>query len=708
MSTTENRDLLIELGTEELPPKALKKLSDAFTIGIVSGLKEAQLNFGQVDSFATPRRLAVLIHGLDVAQPDRNVEKKGPAVKAAYDADGNPTKALEGFSRSCGVTPDQLEKIETPKGDWLVFREQQQGEQSNQLIPNIIKASLNKLPIPKRMRWGALDSEFVRPVQWLLILFGDEVVDTEILSQKSGRITRGHRFHCPEPITIDTPASYAETLKEQGRVIADYSERRALVEQQVIAAAKEAGGEAIIDPNLLDEVTGLVEWPTAVVGNFDNKFLEVPPECLISAMKGHQKYFHMVDKSKHLLPGFITLSNIESTNPDVVRHGNERVINPRLTDAMFFWEQDSKHSLESHLPGLAKVVFQKQLGTLRDKTDRIVELSQSIASELGVDREKVALAAMLSKCDLMTEMVGEFPDLQGLMGYYYARKEGISEETAKALDECYMPRNAADSLPEGEIGQIVAIADRIDTMIGIFGIGQKPSGTKDPFALRRASLALLRIMIEKGLDLDLEQLLQQASENLKEQLSEDADSLLLENLADQTVALEAADYTLERVNAYYHDKGVHYSVIDAVLALRPTSPLDLDQRIAAVAEFQKLEEAESLAAANKRIGNILRKVEGGVADIYDSALLHEEAEKALASQLEEITAQVEPLFSSRNYTDGLKQLAQMRDTVDHFFDKVMVMDDNEAIRNNRLALLKRLNRLFTRVADLSLLKRDSK
>ncbi|MDH3353694.1 MAG: glycine--tRNA ligase subunit beta [Chromatiales bacterium] len=708
MSVIENRDLLIELGTEELPPKALKKLSDAFTKGIVSGLKGAQLNFGQVDSFATPRRLAVLIHGLDTAQPNRDVEKKGPAVKAAYDADGNPTKALEGFSRSCGITPDQLEKIETPKGEWLVFREQQQGEQTSQLIPDMIKESLHKLPIPKRMRWGALDSEFVRPVQWLLILFGDEVVDTEILSQKSGRITRGHRFHCPEPITITTPASYAETLKGQGRVIADYAERKNLIEQQVIAAAKEAKGEAVIDPNLLDEVTGLVEWPIAVVGNFDKKFLEVPPESLISAMKGHQKYFHMVDESQQLLPNFITLSNIESSNPDVVRHGNERVITPRLTDAMFFWEQDAKHSLESRLGSLSKVVFQKQLGTLRDKTDRIVELSQSIASELGSDREQAALAAMLSKCDLMTEMVGEFPDLQGLMGYYYAKKEGISEKTAKALDECYMPRNAADNLPEGEIGQIVAIADRIDTLVGIFGIGQKPTGTKDPFALRRASLALLRIMIEKGLDLDLEKLLQQASENLKNQLSDDADSLLLENLTDQTVALEAMDYTLERVNAYYQDRGVHYSVIDAVLALRPTSPLDLDQRISAVAAFQKLDEAESLAAANKRIGNILRKVEGGVSDNYDSALFNEEAEKALAIQLEEVTAQVEPLFSSRNYTDGLKQLAHMRDSVDHFFDSVMVMDDDEAIRNNRLALLKRLNQLFTHVADLSLLKGDSK
>lgn len=697
----ENRDLLIEIGTEELPPKALKKLSNAFTKGVVDGLNDADLNFGEVDSYATPRRLAVLIHGLDVAQPDRNVEKKGPAVKAAYDADGNPTKALEGFSRSCGVTPDQLEKIETPKGDWLVFREQQQGEQTAQLIPEITKASLNKLPIPKRMRWGDLSSEFVRPVQWLVVLFGDEIIDTEILSQKSGRITRGHRFHCPEPITIDTPASYASILREQGRVIADYAERKNLIKQQVITAASDAGGTAVIDPNLLDEVTGLVEWPTAVVGNFDEKFLEVPPECLISAMKGHQKYFHMLDDSKRLLPNFITLSNIESSNPDVVRHGNERVINPRLTDARFFWELDSKHPLESKLTALAKVVFQKQLGTLRDKTDRIVELSQTVASQLNVDREQVALAAMLSKCDLMTEMVGEFPDLQGLMGYYYARKEGIAEETAKALDECYMPRNAADNLPEGKIGQVVAIADRVDTLVGIFAIGQKPTGTKDPFALRRASLALLRIMIEKGLDLDLEQLLQQASDNLLNQLTDDADSMLPDNLKDHSAAQQAVDYTFERVNAYYQDRGIHHSVVDAVLALRPTSPLDMDQRISAVTEFKKLEEAESLAAANKRIGNILRKVEGGVADNYDSTLFSEEAEKALAEQLEALTTKVEPLFSSRSYTDGLKQLAQMRDPVDRFFDEVMVMADDDTIRQNRLALLKRLNQLFGHVADLS-------
>jgi len=697
----ENRDLLIELGTEELPPMALKKLSDAFTRGIEDGLKGAQLNFGQVDSYATPRRLAVVIHGLDVSQPNRDVEKRGPAIKAAYDADGNPTRALEGFSRSCGISPDQLEKIETPKGEWLVYREQQTGEQTSQLIPDIIRDSLHKLPIPKRMRWGALESEFVRPVQWLVILFGDEVVDSEILSQNSGRTTRGHRFHCPEPITIDSPANYAARLKEQGRVIADYAERRALIEQQVIAAAKDSGGVAVIDPNLLDEVTGLVEWPTAVVGCFNEKFLEVPPECLISAMKGHQKYFHMLDERQRLLPNFITLSNIESSNPDVVRHGNERVITPRLTDARFFWEQDCKNSLESHLGGLAKVVFQKQLGTLRDKTDRIVELSQTIAAELGIDREQVALAAMLSKCDLMTEMVGEFPDLQGLMGYYYARNEGIAETTAKALDECYMPRNAADDLPAGEIGQVVAIADRIDTLIGIFGIGQKPSGTKDPFALRRASLAVLRIMIEKRLSLDLEQLLRQASENLKSQLTEDADSLLLENLKDQTIALEALDYIFERVNAYYQDRGVNHSVIDAVLALRPTSPLDLDQRISAVQEFKKLDEAESLAAANKRIGNILRKAEERIPDSYDSALFIEEAETTLASQLEKVSSAVVPLFSQREYTEGLKQLAHMRNPVDRFFDDVMVMADDDAVRINRLALLKRLNKLFTHVADLS-------
>jgi glycyl-tRNA synthetase beta chain len=420
-------------------------------------------------------------------------------------------------------------------------------------------------------------------------------------------------------------------------------------------------------------------------------------------MKGHQKYFHMIDESKHLLPRFITLSNIESRNPEIVQRGNERVITPRLTDARFFWEQDSRHSLESHLSGLAKVVFQKQLGTLRDKTDRVVELSQTIASQLGADREQVALAAMLSKCDLLTQMVSEFPDLQGLMGYYYARNEGIAEETARALDECYMPRNAADNLPAGRIGQIVAIADRIDTLIGIFGIGQKPSGTKDPFALRRASLALLRIMIEKELDLDLELLLQQASDNLKEQLGDDADVLLLENLTDQTVALEAVDYILERVNGYYLDRGVAHSVIDAVLALRPTSPLDIDLRIAAVAEFQKLEEATSLAAANKRIGNILRKVEGDISNDYDHTLFTEAAEKNLAAQLEKVSALVEPLFAIRNYTDGLKQLAQLRDPVDQFFDDVMVMSDDAAIRQNRLALLKRLNLLFTQVADLSLL-----
>lgn len=689
---SKKKDLLIEIGTEELPPKALLKLSNAFTAGTEEGLKKAELDFTAVESFATPRRLAVLVKGLDDAQADKEVERRGPAVAAAFDTDGKPTKATEGFARSCGITPDQLETIQTDKGDWLVFRSNQKGQATAELIPGILNDALAKLPIPKRMRWGDLESEFVRPVHWVVLLFGDEVIDTEILSVHSGRDTRGHRFHAPEPIQIKAPATYAATLKESGKVLADFAERRELIRKQVVEAATKAGGNAVIDEDLLDEVTGLVEWPTAVVGSFEERFLDVPPECLISAMKGHQKYFHMVDGAGKLMPNFITLSNIDSRHLEYVREGNERVIRPRLTDADFFWSQDRKQKLEAFGESLKTVVFQQKLGTVYDKSQRVSDLAAMIATMIGGDAKLAARAATLAKCDLMSNMVGEFPELQGIMGRYYAQHDGEPAEVAAALDEQYMPRFAGDNLPQGKTGQAVAIADKLDTLIGIFGIGQVPSGDKDPFALRRAALGALRIIIEQRLDLDLLEMLNLATE---------ANKGLFDN---DSVTIQVFDFMMGRLKAYYQEQGIAADTFEAVLAQRPTRPLDFDARLKAVTAFRELAEAESLAAANKRIGNILKKSSEAIPAKVDDKLLQESAEKALHKDVEAMAKKVAPLFAKRDYESALKQLAGLREVVDNFFDQVMVMAEDPKIRANRLALLGQLRGLFLEVADLSLLQ----
>jgi glycyl-tRNA synthetase beta chain len=686
------QDLLIEIGTEELPPTALKRLSDAFTNGIVAGLEKAELEYGEVKPYATPRRLAVLVHNLDTTQSDKEVEKRGPALKAAFDDDGNPTKATEGFARSCGVTPDELETMESDKGAWLVYRSTQKGQATAELIPEIVLESLHKLPIPKRMRWGDLDAEFVRPVHWVVMLFGDEVIDAEILSVKSGRDTYGHRFHHPDPIFLGEPAAYAPILETTGHVIADFNDRREAIRAQVMEAAEKSGGRAVIDEELLDEVTGLVEWPLAVVGSFEERFLEVPSECLISAMKGHQKYFHMVDGEGKLMPNFITVSNIDSRKPDYVREGNERVIRPRLTDADFFWNQDKKQKLESRLESLKSVTFQKKLGSLYDKSQRVATLAEYIAKVIGGDGTKTARAAQLAKCDLMTDMVFEFTELQGIMGRYYATHDGEDAEVATALDEQYMPRFAGDELPSGKAGQALAIAEKLDTLIGIFGIGQVPSGDKDPFALRRAALGALRIIIEKGLDLDLKAALEQSAES---------NNGLFDN---PQVTSQVFDFMMGRLKAYYHDAGVAPDTFEAVLAQQPSQPLDFDARLKAVTAFRQLPEAQSLAAANKRIGNILKKAEEAIPDEVDSTLFADEAEKALAAKIEEMAGIVTPLFSARNYEAALKELAALRPEVDTFFDEVMVMAEDATIRTNRLALLKRLSSLFLEVADLGQLQ----
>ena len=691
------RDLLIEIGTEELPPKALRKLSEAFGRGIVEELKAADLAYGEVSLFASPRRLAVLVADLIEKQADKKIERRGPALTAAFDEEGCPSKAAEGFARSCGVASvADLERMETNKGAWLVYRAKQPGQNTTALIPDIVRTALDKLPIPKRMRWADLDAQFVRPVRWLVLLFGNDVINTEILCVTSGRETRGHRFHHPETLYIAEPAGYAPLLETEGRVIADFATRREAVRAQVLEAGEQSGGNAVIDDALLDEVTAMVEWPVAIAGNFEERYLDVPAEALILTMKTNQKYFHVIDANGKLMPHFITVANIDSTNPDMVRDGNERVVRPRLADAEFFWTQDRKQKLGSHIEKLKTILFQKELGTLYDKTQRVAQLAGSIATKLSANKEWAERAAWLAKCDLMTEMVCEFPDLQGIMGRYYALHDGEAEEVALAQDEQYMPRFAGDELPATVTGQAVAIADKLDTLVGMFGIGQPPTGSKDPFALRRSALGLLRIIIECQLPLDLPDMVQQASAAL-------SDKIIAKNVVDQVV-----DFMMDRLRAYYKDSGVAAEVFESVLAQRPTQPFDFDRRVRAVNHFLSLPEANSLAAANKRIANILRQADEKnivVPDVIDISKLADISEQALAAQLKTMAQQVTPLFDNRDYEPALARLAGLRETVDQFFDKVMVMTDDAALRDNRLALLTQLQNLFLRVADLSRLQK---
>ncbi|NOQ93355.1 MAG: glycine--tRNA ligase subunit beta [Methylophaga sp.] len=688
MSNT--RDLLIELGTEELPPKALKKLIQAFESGIKQGLEKAELNFDSIRSYAAPRRMAVVVDGLQVRQEDRIVERRGPAVTAAFDDDGNPTRAVQGFARSCGVEVEELGKLETDKGAWLVFKKQQTGAEADSLIPEILQQALNDLPIPKRMRWSDLPGEFVRPVHWLVLLFGDEVIPVELLGVTSGRESRGHRFHHPETIRIQSAQTYAPQLETEGHVLVDMTARREAIHGQVLEIAIKLGGEAVLNEDLLDEVTGLVEWPVALSGSYDKRFLELPAEALISSMEEHQKYFAVRDKSGDLLPYFITICNIESRDPAQVIAGNERVILPRLSDSAFFWETDRKRPLADRQEQLKTIVFQNKLGSVFDKSARVAKLAAVIATEIGGDAQLAERAALLAKCDLVTEMVGEFPDLQGIMGRYYARLDGEHDDVAEALDEQYLPRFAGDKLPQTISGQAVSLAEKLDTLVGLFGIGQPPTGVKDPFALRRAALGVLRIVIENKLDLDLSALLEQAQQGFDDKLTEKA------------VTAQVMQYFFDRLRGYAQDKGVKADVFESVLAVTPTRPLDFMQRLTAVAEFRQLEQAEALAAGNKRIGNILRKNDAeGDAGAIDDSLLVEAAEQALAKKLIIVKSAVEPLMAKADYAGVLNTLAEMRETVDGFFDEVMVMADDLTIRANRLALLNQTRALFLGVADIS-------
>jgi len=684
------RDLLIELGTEELPPKALKKLIQAFESGVQQGLEKSALQFESIQSYAAPRRMAMIVNGLQISQQDRMVERRGPAVAAAFDDEGNPTRAVQGFAKSCGVEVAELETMETNKGAWLVFKQQQKGADAASLIPDIVQKSLNDLPVPKRMRWSDLPGEFVRPVHWLILLLGDDVIPMDLLGVTSDRESRGHRFHHPAAIRIQSAQTYVPQLETEGHVLVDMTARREAIRGQVLEIATQLGGEAVLNEDLLDEVTGLVEWPVALSGSYDKRFLELPAEALISSMEEHQKYFAVRDDSGDLLPYFITICNIESRDPAQVIAGNERVILPRLSDSAFFWETDRKRPLADRQQQLKTIVFQNKLGTVFDKSARVAKLAAVIAEKIEGDASLAERAALLAKCDLVTEMVGEFPDLQGIMGRYYARLDGEDNDVAEALDEQYRPRFAGDRLPKTKTGQALSLAEKIDTLVGLFGIGQPPTGVKDPFALRRAALGVLRIIIENKLDIDLLDLLKQAQFGFDNILSE------------QDVSEQLMKYFFDRLRGYTQDKGFKADVFEAVLAVKPTKLLDFMQRLTAVTEFRKLEQAEALAAGNKRIGNILRKndAEGEVGNVNET-LLSEVAEKALAETLKSVSAQVKPLMKNHDYAGVLTSLAAMRETVDGFFDEVMVMDEDLTVRQNRLVLLNQTRALFLGVADIS-------
>ncbi|MCT8565156.1 glycine--tRNA ligase subunit beta [Glaesserella parasuis] len=688
--TTQN--FLAEIGTEELPPKALKNLATAFAENVEAELNQAGLSFDKVEWFAAPRRLAVKVLGLATSQPSKEVEKRGPAVSAAFDAEGKPTKAAEGWAKGCGITVEQAERIATDKGEWLVHRAVIEGQPTKNLLVGMISNALAKLPIPKTMRWGDKTEQFVRPVHTVTLLLGDELIEGEILGVASGTTVRGHRFLGEREFQISHADQYPALLKEKGSVVADFNERKALILAKAQEKATALGGVADIEEDLLDEVTSLVEYPNVLAAKFEERFLAVPAEALVYTMKGDQKYFPIYDKEGKLLPHFIFVSNINPEDPSKIIEGNEKVVRPRLTDAEFFFKTDLKQRLEDQLPRLETVLFQQQLGTLRDKTARIEQLAGEIAKQIGADETKAKRAGLLSKCDLMTNMVFEFTDTQGVMGMHYARYDGEDEEVAVALNEQYMPRFAGDELPKSLVASSVALADKFDTLTGIFGIGQAPKGSADPFALRRAALGALRIIVEKNLPLDLSDLVATSAK------------LFGDKLTNSNVVEEVVDFMLGRFRAWYQDEGIAVDVIQAVLTRRPTRPADFDARVRAVSHFRTLDSAEALAAANKRVSNILAKVEGEISSEIDRTLLVETEEKALVEQIITLQAELAPLFEKGEYQTALDRLAGLREVVDNFFDKVMVNAEDPKLRQNRQAILNNLRNLFLQVADISLLQ----
>lgn len=684
-------NLLIELGTEELPPKALRKLAESFLTNFTEELTKADLAFKSAVWYAAPRRLAINVTELAIAQADKIVEKRGPAVSSAFDAEGKPTKAAEGWARGNGITVDQAERLVTDKGEWLVYNAKVEGVETKSLIAAMAQRALDKLPIPKPMRWGSSKTQFIRPVHTATMLLGSELIEGELLGIKSARNVRGHRF-MGTGFELDHADNYLTQLKEKGKVIADYESRKALIKADAEKAAAKIGGTADIEDDLLEEVTSLVEWPVVLTASFEEKFLNVPSEALVYTMKGDQKYFPVFDDAGKLLPNFIFVANIESKDPAQIIAGNEKVVRPRLADAEFFFNTDKKHTLESRLPSLETVLFQQQLGTLKDKVTRISALAAFIAEQTGANAVDAARAGLLSKTDLMTNMVMEFTDTQGTMGMHYARLDGETEAVALAMEEQYKPKFSGDTVPTAAVSCAVALADKLDTLVGIFGIGQAPKGAADPFALRRAAIGVLRIIVENKLPLDLVTLIAKAQE------------LHGTNLSNANASDEVLEFLMARFRAWYQDKGIDVDVILAVLARRPTRPADFDSRINAVSHFRSLEASSALAAANKRVSNILAKVEGELPTAINSALLAEAAEQALAAKLAELQPQLAPLFANADYQQALTLLSSLRESVDQFFEDVMVMADDEALKNNRLALLNNLREQFLHVADISLLQ----
>ena len=685
-------DFLVEIGTEELPPKALRALMEAFGANLEAGIDDARLAHGDVRSYASPRRLAVAVEKLARSQGDRNIEQKGPPVRVAFDADGNPTPAATAFATKCGTTVEQLDRIETEKGEWLVFHTVEKGKTAAELLPDIIERSLGSLPIPRRMRWGAGDAEFVRPVHWLVLLHGEDVMDASVMSIAAGRVSRGHRFHSSGPVSISAPDDYLGALEKDGFVIADFARRRQMIVEGVAAAAERVGGNIVDGEALYDEVAALVEWPVPIVGAFDEVYLELPREVVISTLTGHQRYFPVADDRGMLLPHFVTVANLESKDPEQVIEGNERVIRPRLADAAFFWDSDRKKTLDERQETLRDVVYQQGLGSIFDKSQRTGRLVAWLAGQLGADTATVERAAALAKCDLVTGMVGEFPDLQGTMGRYYALAGGEPEAVADAIGEQYLPRFAGDELPESLPGQMLAVADKLDTLAGVFAVGKKPSGNRDPFGLRRAALGIVRILIERGIDVDLKAMIAKA-------VAEQPDG---KTPADE-LGTELYGFITDRLRRYFLDRdaGLGVETFEAVMVRQPASLVDFDRRLAAVQTFARLDQAESLAAANKRIANILRKAGDPQGLVVSTGLFELDAEQALHNALENAREKVSPMLEQRRYAEILNKLADLRDPVDRFFDDVMVMADDDAVRQNRLALLGELRALFLDVADIS-------
>ncbi len=684
-----NKNLLVELGTEELPPKALRKLAVAFKDGFTNELKKSDLSFSSVEWYATPRRLALKVIGLSEKQPDKSVEIKGPSVQVAF-KDGQPTQVGQAWAKAQGIELSQAETITTPKGEWLVYRTVKSGQNTVSLIADFVKTALGALPIPKLMHWGSKRELFVRPVHTLTMLFGNELIPGSILGLESSRTIRGHRFMGESEFEINSADEYPEILETKGMVIADYERRKKMIVDAITKQAKDLNGTADMDEDLIEEVTSLVEYPVLMTAKFEEKFLAVPAEALVHTMKGDQKYFPVYRDGK-LLPNFIFISNIISKNPEMVISGNERVVRPRLADAEFFYNTDKKKTLQSRFESLKTILFQKQLGSLADKSEIVAEVATEIANKIGANPEYAKRAGLLSKCDLMTNMVMEFTDTQGIMGMHYARIDGEPEEVALAMNEQYMPRFSGDSLPSNKVSCAVSIAEKITTLTGIFGINQIPKGDKDPFGLRRASIGVIRIAIEKELNLDIRPLIGFAAK------------LYADKLTNTNVVNDVVEYILGRFKAYYQESGIGADIVQSVLATGVTNLFDFDKRIKAVEKFKTLNEAESLAASNKRVGNILAKAEGNPA--FNESLLKEEAEIALYKAMSDISATTAQFYNAGNYTDALSTLSSLKEPVDNFFDKVMVNCEDAAVKNNRLALLRQLRDMFTHIADISLIQK---